>query len=134
MTLQFRVSLATVLAGLLFISTHADTQAAPAAAPPAGIDAMAFGGTTTTCNGAADDYPVISAAVAVANAAGGGRVYLPAGTCHISKGLSLSAGTIVTGHQGGVYATTLEPAGPMTSMITLTHSYAGVENIMLENN
>lgn len=86
-------------------------------------------------DGAADDTTAIQNALAAADAAGGGEVYLPRGTFVISGELTLYDNCTLRGQ--GVGATTLSWAGSGTKRMIVTETsgvYGGVRNLALDGN
>jgi len=76
-----------------------------------------------------DDGAAINNAISAVNAAGGGIVYLPAGTYNTSTTISVTSNIILTGAGRG--AVVLQPtiADPFYDIVQLTGNYARVYNI-----
>ncbi len=83
-TIRFVTGLVFVAAGVAVAAVGADSQTPRGAEP-----VYAVGAYGARCDGSADDTSAILRAVAAADAAGGGTVLLPAGTCVITDTITI---------------------------------------------
>ena len=90
------IGLATVLAAALAVPAWQSASAAPV------FNAKSFG---ARCNGTGDDYPALQRAEQAAFRAGGGTVYIPAGSCRVSSGIAMDSNVSLKG--AGAHTTTL---------------------------
>lgn len=103
------------------------------------LNAKSYGADST---GATDTASAITAAITAASAAGGGTVYLPAGTYLVNSALTVpskvvlvGAGTEATTVKKNFNGTLLSLSGPSTDTTGATHcKYAGVQSLTVNGN
>ncbi|WP_426449055.1 right-handed parallel beta-helix repeat-containing protein [Paenibacillus sp. S-38] len=124
-----RAILSMIGLGGLSLATSKWLAPVPAAASAAVEDdiynVMKFG---ATGNGTTNDQPAIQKAIEACKKAGGGTVYLPAGTYLISSRLFLGSNTVLKGN-----AKLVKPDNSEVGMISIDGSNVSVEELWLEN-